>query len=159
VPGKDPTAGCKRLTEYQRLVVTEHGRVSGRADIKAEIFARGPVSCEIDATEGLDSYMGGHVYEEYNPQPQHNHLVSIVGWGVEDEDEYWIVRNSWGDAWGERGFFRIPTSAAHGGRGNEYNLGIEESCGWAVPGGWKSARELGFDPDAEDDDEHEVSFT
>lgn len=45
---------------------------------------------------------------------------------------------------GEWGFFRIPTSAALKGQGADYNLGIEESCGWAVPDGWKSAQELGF---------------
>jgi cathepsin B len=35
------------------------------------------------------------------------HAVKIVGWGVEDGTNYWICANSWGDAWGENGFFRI----------------------------------------------------
>lgn len=50
----------------QRLVVEEHGRVSGAAAMRAEVFARGPISCTIDATEGLDAYTGG-IYTEYNP--------------------------------------------------------------------------------------------
>lgn len=77
---------------YKRLTVAEHGRVSGRAQIKAEVYARGPVSCVIAATEGLDAYTGG-VYLEYNPSPQINHIVSIVGWGQEDGVEFWVVRN------------------------------------------------------------------
>ena len=38
-----------------------------------------------------------------------------------------------GQPWGEQGFFRVVTSEAFDGRGNDYNLAIEGSCGWAVP--------------------------
>lgn len=35
------------------------------------------------------------------------HAVKIVGWGEENNINYWIVQNSWSDRWGENGFFRI----------------------------------------------------
>ncbi|KAL4428117.1 hypothetical protein ABPG75_002206 [Micractinium tetrahymenae] len=136
-------AGCTALRDYDRLVVSEHGRVSGAHAMRAEIFARGPISCGIDATEGLDKYTGG-IYTEFNEMPGVNHLVSVVGWGQEDGIPYWIVRNSWGQPWGEGGFFRIVTSEAFDGRGNDYNLAIEGDCGWAAVEGWKKAADMGL---------------
>lgn len=46
------------LQTYNRLVVSEHGRVKGREAMMAEIKARGPISCGIDATLKLDGYEG-----------------------------------------------------------------------------------------------------
>lgn len=56
-----------------------------------------------------------------------DHIVSIVGWSVtNDGEEYWIARNSWGQYWGEMGFFRVSTGTNL--------LGIESTVAWATPG-------------------------
>jgi len=125
----DPDDNCDAIANYKHYQVGDFGEVSGVDKMKAEIFVRGPISCGIDATDGLENYSGG-VYSEYNAQPQINHVVSIVGWGIDQNNasnSYWVVRNSWGTPWGEEGFFRIILGQA------KYNLGIETTCAFAVP--------------------------
>ncbi|MAI14400.1 MAG: hypothetical protein CMM15_10310 [Rhodospirillaceae bacterium] len=38
---------------------------------------------------------------------QANHEVLLVGYGTLDDKKYWILKNSWGQQWGNRGFFAI----------------------------------------------------
>lgn len=58
--------------------------------LKAEIYARGPVSCSIYATEFLEYDYTGGIYVEHMNVVRHNHAISVVGWGVTDDGvEYW----------------------------------------------------------------------
>lgn len=146
----EPSGSCKPLYDYSRLVVAEHGSVKGRLEIKAEIMKRGPVTCAIDATDELDKYKGG-VFAQRLSKVNFNHVISVVGWAVVDGVECWIVRNSWGEPWGEGGFYYTPTSAYNNGEGAELNLGIEQDCAFGVVDRWAGAGELGFPNGPEDD--------
>ncbi len=37
-----------------------------------------------------------------------NHAVQLVGFGTDAElGDYWLIRNSWGESFGEGGFIRL----------------------------------------------------
>jgi C1A family cysteine protease len=89
-----------------------------------EIYQRGPITCNVAVTDELKDYTGG-IFNDKTGVLETDHVVSIVGYGVENGVNYWAVRNSWGSHWGESGLFRIV-------RGTN-NLAIESTCYWAVP--------------------------
>ena len=57
-----------------------------------------------------------------------DHGVTIVGYGSEDGIEFWIVRNSWGANWGDKGYVRI----ANTGRNEAGICGINQAASYPV---------------------------
>jgi len=123
-PSSDGSVNCTAVKNFKLWKVSNYGVISGADAMKKAIYANGPIACSIDATQELDDYTGG-IFSQIVSAPIPNHIVSVVGWGVEKGTEYWIVRNSWGIAWGEQGFFRIVTG--------KNNLGIQLYCAYAIP--------------------------
>jgi cathepsin X len=126
---------CTRITEYKKLWVSEYGDASGYEKMKTEIYARGPISCAVYATDKMEAYTGG-IFAGIKTE-ETNHIISVVGWGVDaaTKNEYWMMRNSWGNPWGEDGIMRIVTSKNTGPAGTANNA-IETECGFGVVSGW-----------------------
>ena len=68
--------------------------------LKTALIEHGPLATGIVFDRCLAAY-GGGVFDEKDLGDV-NHAVLIVGW--DDEKQAWLVKNSWGEDWGEKGF-------------------------------------------------------
>jgi C1A family cysteine protease len=69
------------------------------------ISQKGWISACMNANR-LQSYSGG-IVRKSNCGIDPNHAIILVGYGTEGGVNYWIGRNSWSDAWGDKGYFKI----------------------------------------------------
>jgi len=78
--------------------------------IAAYLASHGPLSVSIDAGDiasWMQFYKGGVANPRRCSKTSLNHAVLLVGFGVEKNTPYWLVKNSWGSKWGEDGYFRL----------------------------------------------------
>uniref|UniRef100_A0A6C0LZ90 Peptidase C1A papain C-terminal domain-containing protein n=1 Tax=viral metagenome TaxID=1070528 RepID=A0A6C0LZ90_9ZZZZ len=95
-------------------------------NIRREIYMRGPVTAGMTVYADFVKRGGSDVYDEVDGvSVEGGHAVVIVGWGTKDTVPYWIVQNSWGNEWGDNGYFLIR-------RGNN-TCGIETNVYGGVP--------------------------
>lgn len=75
--------------------------------IKSEILTRGSVVAVMDLYEDFLVYRSG-VYAHTRGRLLARHPVKVVGWGLDPEGSaYWIVVNSWGALWGDKGGAKV----------------------------------------------------
>jgi len=83
--------------------------------IKQAILDYGPLSACVWVGDDFIYYNSG-VFNK-NLMTGGGHAVAIVGWDdTQGENGIWIIRNSWGEAWGENGYMRIEYGCSKIGR-------------------------------------------
>jgi C1A family cysteine protease len=105
---------CKYDKKKGKVAVTSYVDVpkNSASQFKAALN-KGPVAIAIQADQpAFMYYTGGIITSGCGTQLDHG--VLAVGYGVENGQEYYIVKNSWGPDWGEEGFVRIGVQDGNG---------------------------------------------
>jgi hypothetical protein len=68
--------------------------------LKTALIEHGPLAAPIIYDDCLSIYRGG-IFNE-NRSGKINHVVLLLGW--DDAKSAWLIMNSWGEDWGEKGF-------------------------------------------------------
>ncbi|MDD2716094.1 MAG: C1 family peptidase [Candidatus Wallbacteria bacterium] len=92
---------------------------SNEAAVKQAIYTYGPIVTGVTADFSFQFYSGG-VYN-HNNTGEMNHAVILVGWDdTKGKKGCWIMKNSWGASWGDKGYMYIEYGCSH--------IGTESTC-------------------------------
>jgi len=100
---------------------------SGDVDMMKKALSHQPIATSFNAdAQSFQFYTSGVYDDESCDGTVLNHAVTLVGYGSEDGEGYWLAKNSWGSDWGEKGYFRVAIAPGVG------ICGIQSSAGWVV---------------------------
>ncbi|KAJ4846881.1 hypothetical protein Tsubulata_011889, partial [Turnera subulata] len=107
-----PFRGVNGICQSRRAAFAA-AKIKGYEDVPTEnekalmqAVAHQPVSAAIDSS-GMDFqfYESGIFTGECEADLDHG--IAVVGYGKSNGTKYWLVKNSWGTTWGEKGYIRM----------------------------------------------------
>ncbi|VAH37235.1 unnamed protein product [Triticum turgidum subsp. durum] len=78
--------------------------------LQEAVYKRGPTAVGIDSRDRNLQHFKSGIYKGPCGTAL-NHGVLVVGYGARDGEKYWVVKNSWGQTFGENGFFLVSRGA------------------------------------------------
>lgn len=106
---KDGT--CKSCSAVAHITSCSDVKPNDQISLKAAV-AQQPVAVAISAdTRLFQSYSSG-VITSTSCYTSLNHGVLTVGYGTENGQDYWLVKNSWGTSWGMEGYVKIAKTSS-----------------------------------------------
>ncbi|XP_005175655.2 procathepsin L [Musca domestica] len=125
-PYLDKKDTCRYKANLKGAEITGFAKIDEKdeATMKKVVATLGPLACSVNGLESLLLYKRGIYSDEECNKGEVNHSVLVVGYGSENGQDYWIVKNSWDKAWGEEGYFRLP-------RGKNF-CGIAMECSYPI---------------------------
>jgi cathepsin B len=68
-------------------------------------MTKGPLSVAFTVYEDFPTYKSG-VYKHVSGKALGGHAVEVIGYGTDAGTDYWLVKNSWTEMWGDGGTFK-----------------------------------------------------
>jgi cathepsin B len=126
IPTPNPSTTCKNSATFSadKHKAASVNSVSGATDMMNELVTNGPFEVAFDVYEDFLNYKSG-VYIRSSSDMLGGHAVRVIGYGVENGTNYWLVANSWTTVWGDQGYFKIQ-------RGTNM-CGIEQEAAFGTP--------------------------
>ena len=104
---KDGT--CQKCSAVAHITSCSDVKPNDQVSMKAAV-AQQPVAVAIEAdTRYFQSYSSG-ILTSSSCGTSLDHGVLTVGYGEENGQKYWLVKNSWGTTWGDKGYVKIARS-------------------------------------------------
>ena len=103
-------ADCKFVPSMAAVQVTGYHNISqNETEIAQALVELGPLSIGVVADPWQFYWRG--ILGPWFCNGGINHGVLLVGygngWGIISKADYWLVKNSWGGSWGEKGYIRL----------------------------------------------------
>jgi len=80
--------------------------------LKQALIEHGPLAAPLHGDNCFSVYQGGVFNGHHSGDP--THVVVLVGW--DDERQAWLIKNSWGEEWGEKGYAWVAYGSNNVGR-------------------------------------------
>jgi len=114
--------GCNnKPTRYDLGIrnVYEFSLKGNENQLKEYLYSYGPIVISIQVEDSFTYYKQGIYYEKKcgNNCATLHHAVLLVGYGKSGQNDYWIIKNSWGTDWGDNGYGYMIRN-----RGNNCNI-------------------------------------
>ncbi|MFZ4713251.1 MAG: C1 family peptidase [Bacteriovoracaceae bacterium] len=120
--GKDVAckSACGDIKSRSYKALTTYS-ASGAVSTVIAALKKGPLITQMNVYSDFVAYSGG-IYKSTSSTQVGGHAISLVGYNA--TERYWIIRNSWGVEWGEKGFARISWDDKSGIGSTNYGFTI-----------------------------------
>jgi len=87
---------CFLVTKTIRYRARNIRHFHGEYAMMKELLRGGPIACNLASNPAFANNYTTGIYEDKTQHNDVDHIVEVVGWGEENGQKYWHVRNSWG---------------------------------------------------------------